>query len=154
MNIQKAMKKNKLILLLLVLSSCQSGFRNESEFYKWWSNDKNGLVRSKEIQDFKLSVKYMPPHYLVYNELKNLPGISPHTYDSLYNQYKNYRTFFLTIEPINKTDGENILFKGIESIEDFKERIMKLNFSPGEFISLKTPDKEFKPILSTMENLY
>jgi hypothetical protein len=150
----RAMKKNKFLLLLLVLTSCQPGFRNESEFYKWWSDEKNGLVRSKEIDDFKLSVKYMPAHYLVYNELKNIPDVSSHTYDSLYNHYKSCRTFYLTIEPIDKINSGNILFHGIESIEDFKDRVMKLNFSPGEFISLKTTDKEFKPVLSTMENLY
>jgi hypothetical protein len=111
------------------------------------------LIKSRLNEDFKITVKYLPPSFQAYNEGKNISGNRSMIFDSLLNQYKNSRTFYLTIEPKNKEEGD-ILFYGIKSVEEFKDRVMKLNFSPGEFITLKSGKDEFKPVLSNMENLY
>src|SRR5256885_1121145 len=108
-----------LSLICLFLLSCKKEFHNVNEFYKWWNNEANGLTKVKTINDFKLSVRFMPENYLVYNAMKGNRSLS---LDSIKNKYKNSLTFLLTIEPINERKSEDLLFQNAESLEEYKER--------------------------------
>lgn len=139
--------------LILLNTGCKKEFRSESDFYKWWNDESNGLKKEKTVNDFKISVRYMPADYLTYNELKG-NSYTIVMADSIRRKYVNSRTFLLTIEPINKKKDIDLLFHGASSFGEYKERISKLNFSPGEYIKIKTGSKEHLPVLSTMENAY
>ncbi|HMT27639.1 MAG TPA: hypothetical protein PKD91_00025 [Bacteroidia bacterium] len=140
------------IVLLFVLEACTSGFSTQSDFYKWWNNPDNGLVKSKTIGDFRFVLKYLPPEYQALNEIGETK-FSTITFDSLRKAYSNNRSFLLTIEPAVEKDVD-VLFKGIISYEEYKERILQLNFLPADFIALYADGVKYKPVLSTMENLY
>ena len=142
-----------LFILALFMGGCSSDFKTEREFYQWWNDEANGLVKEKEINDFRLIVKYMPPEYLAYNELKG-KNYTKAEYDDLYDKYKGYRTFLLSILPADEQSTQNVLYYNLQSVEEYKQRIMQMNFNPGEFISLKTDCGVYKPVLSTMENVY
>jgi len=142
-----------ILTLTLFICGCSSDFKTESEFYKWWNDKANGLVKEKEINDFRLIVKYMPAEYLAFNELKG-KNYSKSEYDDLYDKYKSSRTFLLSILPSDEKSTQNVLYYNLENFADYKKRILEMNFSPGDFISLKTDCGIFKPVLSTMENVY
>ena len=142
-----------LFILTLFICGCSSDFQTEREFYQWWNDSENGLVKEKEINDFKLIVKYMPPEYLAYNELKG-KNFTRSEYDDLYDKYKSSRTFLLSILPADEKSTQDVLYYNLQSVEEYKQRIMEMNFSPGEYISLKTDCGVYKPVLSTMENVY
>ncbi len=140
-----------IMVTFLFLNGCKKEFKNERDFYKWWNEQDNGLVKSKTINDFKVTVKFMPPEYLTYNEVKENRKLN---IDTIRKKYFNSRTFLLTIEPVDSRKDVDLLFQGIISLGEYKERVMKLNFSPGDFIKIKTNTREYFPVLSTMENVY
>ena len=55
------------VLCFALLFACgSSGKVNSEEAYvKWMNNEKNGLIKTKYIGELKLTVKYLPPDYVV-----------------------------------------------------------------------------------------
>ncbi len=143
-----------LIFIASLLSSCSSGFKDEAAFYKWFNNDENGFIKIKVIGDKKISVKYLPPQFLAYKELKNKKGTSKDVKDSLENYYSKSRTFLLKIEPADVKKGGDIQYEDVASFGDYVERTKTLNFDMEGFITLKTDKQELAPVLVNMENTY
>jgi hypothetical protein len=143
------------VLVCCLLTSCKKEFKSEAEFYKFWNDKTNGLKKEKIVNDFKITVKYMPVDYLTYNEIKSERSkFNKMMLDSVKSKYQNSRTFLLTIEPINEKKDMDLLFQGATSFEEYKMRINMLNFNPGEYVKINAKDKSHLPVLSTMENAY
>jgi hypothetical protein len=140
-------------VFLIALTSCQTGFYSEKEFFSWLSDEANGLVKSRDFDQMKIRMKYLPDEYLVYNELKRIAGPkSAEVVDSLKAMYADTRTFLMTFEFEQDFPGENVLLYGLDSYEDYKERIERLNFDADNYFRVETGTEEYKPVLWTLEN--
>src|SRR5258705_9477775 len=103
------MKRSVIIFCVITITAlvgCKKQFTSESEFFKWWNSKSNGLVKEKTVNDFKITVKYVPLEYLLYREQKG---------SNIDYKYKHSRTFLLTIEPIDKKKDTDLLFQDIGS---------------------------------------
>ena len=144
-----------LLSTTLILSSCHTPIRDKAAFYAWMNDQNNGLITTKTIQDVVLTVKYLPAEYLAFKDLKSIVNPSQKIIDSLVEQYRDSRAFLLTIQPNPDYQANgDILYKGVGSYVEYRQRIMDLNFSIEKFISIKADDQTFKPLLSSLENNY
>lgn len=139
---------------MLLASACNQSFKSEQEFYKWLNDHDNGLITTRTTGSIKISVKYLAPEFLAYRELKQTNNYTRELKDSIVNVYKNSLTFLLAIGPDESKEDFDIMTTGVENIVEFNERVKKLNFEIGQFITLKTENGEYKPVLSTLENVY
>ena len=145
------------LLILFNLSACRQEHRlqTEEDFYAWINEPENGLMQERYINNIHLEIKYLPNELLILQEWQqhNRDTI---LLDSLKEQYQHAKTFVLTIGP-DERDGkkaEDILFKGIGTYEEYREKLLSLSFGIEAFVSLKVDDIELKPVLSHLENVY
>ena len=147
-------------LLVLIGFFLQCSGRKEihdpKEYIQWINNPENGLTIVKKINNLKITVKYLPPEYLAYQELKEKKQLSQQVKDSLVNHYARNKTFLLTVGPEdgNNKAGADIMFRGIQKYEEYRLRSVTMNFEMAEFVSLVTSKGSLAPVLSTMENVY
>ena len=147
-----------LLFILFSLQSCRHTLiSNEQEYLNWLRNEKNNLIKTKYINNLKISARFLPAEYLVYKEIKGdlKKENRNHEIDSLLNIYSQSLTFIITISPDDR-EGEqfDIMYFNIENKEDYYERAHKLNFNISEYISLTTRKSEYAPVLHTLENTY
>lgn len=147
------MYKITLIFFLgLTLGGCEHRIQSEGELHHWLNDETHGLIRSKTINDFTLTIKYLPKEYLILKELKSVSSSNQYLIDSLAKQYENALAFLMTIK---LDEGErDIMYEGVSNYIDYKQRVIDLNFDMGEYVYLKTPTGKCRPILSTLENSY
>jgi hypothetical protein len=143
------------ITLVFLFNACQPPVKDEQSYYHWLDDKENGLVRSKTANGLVITAKYLPADYLVYKELKG-KNYGAKERDSLLAIYSKSRTFLLTIAPqeIEGSPSEDIMYKDVRNIEEYKQRADLLNFKMDEFILLHTDKKEYRPVLSMLENTY
>lgn len=144
------------VLMAIFCYSCkQNTISSEQDYYKWIGDKSNHLTLSKTIAGVKITVKFLPPEYLAYNELKN--RISTKIIrDSLTKVYKRSRTFLVSFSLDDKTNKEapDIMYRDISSLEDYNQRFEDLTFNIGNYLQLKTANNIYVPVLHTFENTY
>lgn len=153
-------KKQVFFLLLIVClgftSACKHGKINDATQYLKWINDEaHGLVKTKYVNGMELKIKYFPPQFSAYMEWKDMPRYTAHQRDSLVGLYKNNVTFMLSIGPDErKAKGGDIMFQNVSNYKEYAERTHTMNFEMEEFITLEIGDQKYRPVLSSMENVY
>lgn len=142
------------IAVLLMIVGCSSPLKKESELYHWINQTENGLIKNRIVSGYSLTAKYLPTELLTYKELKSL-GSGADKVDSIYQVNKNSVTFLLTIGPDENTNQDfDIMKAGITSYEEYNKRVQKMNFELGEYLSLRTANGEYYPVLFDVENIY
>ena len=138
-----------------MLSACApNSLSEERAYFQWLNNAENGLVQEKYANGFKVSAKYLPPEYLVYNEIKK-SQYTQADIDQLMTKYKANATFMLTIAPDErKEEGRDVVYYEVFDEAAYKERVQELNFHIGEYIELQVGDQSMAPVLHHMENTY
>lgn len=143
----------------IAVTSCK--FRpRELETYKeyktWMVDPENGLSKTKYVNGLKLTVKYLPTDYLVYQDLQGNSDIN--IVDSLRSRYSQSHTFLLNIAPDARDkdmpQGASVMTRDIKDMEDYKLRSLIMNFDMQHYVSIKNGDLEFVPVLAEMENTY
>lgn len=153
------MKGNRVIFIgllsIVFLQGCSSNSINEYKDYLSWLNDKdNGLVFDKEINGIQIKVKHLPSNFLAYQDLINEKNVSKSKADSLIQSYDKSLTFLLTLGIDGEKRKGDIMYQGVQDYEDYKRKLYHLNFDIENRISLKMEGKEYKPVLSNLENVY
>lgn len=157
------MKKNScyffLLLVIIGHSSCKKMEKaktgNLSEYLEWINDPANGLSKVKYVNGLEIKIKYMPREYLAYLDLKSRDKISMEGKDSVINLYQHSFQFMMSIGPDEREgNGPDIMLDGIVNQGEFEERVHLMNFEMERYISLAVDEKEFRPVLSTMENVY
>jgi hypothetical protein len=117
------------------------------EYFKYLADPDHGLVIEKSIAGIKYKVKYLPEDYLKYNSKTN-----DGTGAAAQNEYASSVTFLLNVGP---ADNENfdITRVGIESYQEFAERVELMAFDAAQWISLQTEDSTYKPSIVRLENV-
>lgn len=144
--------KSIIAIIVVLLYSCNTSFTNEKDFFNWLNNKKNGFVKETSANRFLLTMKYLPPEYLAFNEISKSDDNNKSFNDYL-EEFKNSRTFLLIISP--EDIGVDVSKYGIFNMDEYKQRIHDLNFNIKERIYIQTDNgKKYHPNLTTMENLY
>lgn len=118
-------------------------------FESWISDEENGLVKIREYHGLEFSMFYLPSTYLAYKDKKQANIMNK---DSLIDYYSQTLNFMMRVRLIDK--NPNVLYLGISSIEEYKERIMQLNFGLDSLLKMHIKSKEYVPILTSFENTY
>jgi hypothetical protein len=130
---------------------CSSSFKSEGDFLKWMNEPENGYVKRTSANGFSISLKYLPPEYLGFIEMKK--GDVKVDVQSLIKEFDGSRTFLLTLE--HEVSGVDVTNYNINNVPEFKERMNELNFQIKDYLSLKTKEGQtIRPVLTTFENLY
>lgn len=127
---------------------------NVEVYLRWLNNPQNGLVRSKTVNGFSLTVKYLPPDYLACRELADGKEYSAAYKDSIRSIYNQGMSFLLRIAPDEESHSSDIMFWNARNYQEYKERFLNLNFTISEYIALKTDRGKYNPVLSNLENVY
>lgn len=147
------------VLFVLFFSSC-SCFQQEkelSDYLTWLNNESNGLVKKKYINGLIFTAKYLPPDYLVYQELKDDTLYTDSHKDSLLDMYAHNMTFLLTVQPDERdkeSDIADVMYLGVKNMNDYQERVMLLNFEIKEYLHLEAKNASYSPVLTNLENTY
>jgi hypothetical protein len=147
------LKQYFLFFLGLLLFSCsRTEISLEEDYVKWI--DKH-LTKSKIVSGIELHLKFIPPEFLAYRELKGT-NPSQSTIDSLVAYYSKSITLHLMFEPLPNSEGgsSDILYHGIESKEEYEYRLRELSFNFQEYIYLKTNLHDYPPVLFSFENTF
>lgn len=143
--------------LLIIVGSCNSGVSTKEELLTFINSNQDSFVRTKRVNKFNISVKYLPPQFFVLKELSGGHSPKSKVVDSLMNIYGNSRTFLLTVSSDETAENpikDNVMFYGSESIQEYKERAVQMNFTMEDQFRLKTENGEFFPVLCNLENTY
>ncbi len=136
---------------LILCISCNHSFNNLSDYLSYIKTLESGLSKQRFVNGIQLTATYLPTDYLISRER---PKSTQET-DSLRAIYKNSLTFLLTIGPDEREDRQqDIMFQNISKYEEYAERMLTMNFEIGQYISLKTENGLYQPVLTNMENTY
>lgn len=124
--------------------------RTISDLYKWLSLAENGLVKTNEVNDVKMTVKYIPSIIQAYQEVSK--NTTHADFDSLISFYDKQLCFVLNFE--SRIEGKDIKYRGISGEQDYNERINDLSFNIGELITLKTQGTDYNPTLFHFERSF
>lgn len=143
--------------LVIVLSSCggTSEKMNLDNFKSWLRQEDCPLRKSKKISGYKFSVSYLPPEYLVTNDMKkSRMKPSEMEIDNMVRKQEKSLTFILEVNH-DETNSFDAITGRLSSKEEFLERAEKLNFQMQEDIELTVGDSvKYNPVLTHLENTY
>ena len=141
-------------IAMFFLFGCQSSELSLENYFKYLIEPENGLYKSKQINQFEISARYLPAEYLIYRDYKS-SKIKELDIDSLKKIYEGSLTFILKIAP-NKSEGHefDVMTQTVSSKEAFKEQSFQLNFLMQENLKLIIEDREYFPVLVELENTY
>lgn len=148
------MESNRVFFLILIgvllLGGCTNSLATEEEFLKWLNEPKNGLVKKTSANGFVLTLKYLPPEYLLYTERKKETGTHSQIPPEEFNESM---TFILSIQ--HQSHGIDATNYGIQSMAEYKNRIAQLNFDMKKYLFVKDENgKKTSPVLIAFENAY
>lgn len=143
---------NKIILLIItfLMFGCNHSI-NLNQLGDFISNEENGLKKLKVVNDIVLSVKYITAEQLAFRELKHLKSFTQLDLDSVVKDYANQVSIVFSIKSLNNLESE-FKFLNTKSISEYQQQLSVLNFQLKKMVSLKIQDKEYKVILSEIEN--
>ena len=136
-------------LIVILLFSC-SGIRNESEMFEILNSEPYKVT--KVVSGFSFTAKYLPSSFLAWKELKITENIDNTTFLELNNSYKESHTILFNIGPDLKENSIDITKYQVSEYEEYKKRILALNFDIEEYIYLERDGEKIYPILSNFEN--
>lgn len=144
-------------LSIVLLSTCAGRRQLDAKAYmKWFSDADNGLTRTKQVNGYLITLKYIPAEYLIYKEFNGMVSATVAKKDSIAEYYKHNLNFVLSISPTGSDDeGRNILYDKIEKFEDYKSRVFDINFDVENLIELKLDEGvSLAPSIYNVENTY
>jgi len=144
-----------LFMFVYFLSGCSGHPKIDSieEYLRWLNKEESGLVKIRHIHGIELKVKFLPTDYWMYLERsKTNPGEGAEHGMSIDQQSI---TFLMCIGPDErKNKGKDIMWQGIFSYPEYKERMHQLNFALQDRVSLRLGNHTYQPVLARMENVY
>ncbi len=143
-----------LIVCTLLYVSCATRINTQAELFHWLHDADHGFVKSKQVGDYKLTAKYLPPDVLAYLEWRHDNEFDQERIDSLIRMHSNSVTILFTIEPREMNWQRDVMTDGVANYEAYRDRMMQLNFNVSEYFRLETAEASYIPVLANMENLY
>src|SRR4051812_32898145 len=112
-----------LVMCSLLVVGCHNRNKilNFEAYAVWINNPDNDLRKVKSLHGIDLTVKYLPPEYLAYQELKDMTTITNEKKDSVLANFHNKYTFLLSIETGTGNENVNIMYVGLKSQDDYEQ---------------------------------
>ncbi len=152
--LQKPVSINTVLVLLVFCVACAS----ETEGEAWETGfDKaadGGVTISKSLNGLRLSARMLPSSQLVAQDLRG--ERRPQAYiDSLTAIYARNIYIALSLVPEGQSGNEvDLMMRDLDSYDEYRERSYNMNFGMEERVKLIVNDIEYRPVLSTLENVY
>lgn len=119
-------------------------------YNKWLLDHQDRILKEREINDIKMTLRYVPADVSAYKDLVSLgDDLTPERFDSLREFYRCGLHFQLSLEADVKK--KNLLYYNTTDMTDYRLRIEALSFNTQEFISLEGDGKVDYPVLSQYE---
>lgn len=151
----KVYKLTWLSILIPILLSCgRNEISSYEEYVKWLNDEENGLVMNKKVDGITIKLKYMPSDYLAYQDLSGEKSINKSAIDSIVSGYQKSLTFLMTLGVDGKMKKGDIMYQDISNYEEYKQKLYAMNFEVEQLTILTLGDKKYKPVLSSLENVY
>ena len=104
---------------MMLLPSCSQKEVTVSEYLNWVKNPENGLVVSKEFENYKISLFYKPVEFIAINEQKTTT-IDTTVFFSRLKQLNEFQYYTLKIESLT---GEDVLSTNISTEQEYFDRL-------------------------------
>lgn len=132
--------------------SCDKSIDNIKDYYKYINTPSNGLVKTKSIGAISFSMKYLPSDFYVYKTMIKFPDVSR---DSIRKEYSSSLNFVLKVAPSKESEIKfDVMTETVNSLTEFQEQALTVNFELQKFIYLKIGNQQIKPVLVETENVY
>lgn len=140
-----------LLFLSVAMVGCQNNrVQSHEDFLKYLADSDNGFKISRNVNDFNITMTYMPAELLALNESGTLEKR-----DFLENleEFKKSKTFVLSLRHENQ--NLDITNYNVSNLQEYQRRISYLNFDIKHDLYIQTQAGEkVRPVLVTMENIY
>lgn len=123
-----------IIPIILCFGSCKPSAVNSKQMEAYIEKSGNGLIKSNNEKQVKVSVNFRPSDLLVEQELKAFPYTTLKTIDSLRNIYQKNLYFVLHMS----YKEQEVLTGLVGESNKFSEMVEKLSFEMNNYISLTT----------------
>lgn len=121
------------------------------EYLAWLGNKEHGVSQIVNANGVVTRVTYLPPEYMAYREMSSGSTLPK---DSLVAIYQHSRAFLFEFAPDTTKGKGDVLYKDVYSYSDYSERVKTVNFSLGDYVTLESNGKKYKPAFSFFENSY
>ena len=140
-----------LLTVILFLTSCDKHAQlSPSDYVSWVSNEDNGLVKTKTIDEIQVKVQYKPISYVIANEMRT-NDIKKTDFDKRYEELSSMQYYNLTLDI---TDARNIMNYKVSNPDHQQERIHYLSFGMQQDIRLEENGEELPCIAYHFERTY
>lgn len=113
-----------------------------SAFVSWVKNPEHGLVKTRKINDIQISLTYLPPAYMVCNDLKK-DEISEEELAQLSAQYEDFEYYLLKIEALES--GLELAKYQVANQQEYEGRIKYYSFNMQNDLMAKTTEGKEVP---------
>src|ERR1051325_2990526 len=141
--------------LITLLNACQkTRVQSFGQYCQWINDPAKGVCKEKFINGIQLKLKYMPPAFQVYRELKSMEKYSEEEKNNLTRSYANSLTFVLSLGPDEREKSAvDIMYKNLSTYKEYAERVNEINFQMEQFLTLEAGRVEYKPVLTSMDGV-
>jgi hypothetical protein len=123
------------LILACILCSCgrTENFRTEAELIAYIRDEDNGLIKSAELNNYKIEVMYKPVDLLVNQEIGEEP-VDEQKLNGLKLKYQAYYYFTLSLSRNNK----EALHQVDGGMEQYSALVQTLSFRMNEYVTMTT----------------
>ncbi|MFM9841172.1 MAG: hypothetical protein ACKVOQ_23110 [Cyclobacteriaceae bacterium] len=125
------MKVFPLLLIVLVVGCKPKSFSSEKELVAYIQNEENGLKKTNEVGDYKVTVTYRPTDLLIKQEVGE--NSTQEAITKARKKYQNYYYFILSLS----RSGKEALDQS-QGFGQYSEMVQKLSFRVPEFVNMTT----------------
>src|SRR5690606_6374483 len=111
------------LLVGIIFAGCNQVPSSKVELSKYILDETNGLSITKNTGVFKLNLTYLPSTWRAFNEKSN--AINK---DSLISALDKSLLYVFTISPLKGKSEGDVFLSGINSKQDYEDRVRKTNF--------------------------
>ncbi|MBK9288487.1 MAG: hypothetical protein IPN38_12575 [Flavobacteriales bacterium] len=147
------MKRNTALLaLVLLFCRCSDSAKplRLNEMLAYANAPENGLVRSRDVQGIRTTVRLIPPQLeALRDRVTNATDL-----DSAVKEQDRQLCFLVNLGPDGKHFNGDVMYSGAQSKEEFLQQAYDLNFNWEAMVSLRCGGRTYAPVLSSLENTY
>jgi hypothetical protein len=138
-----------LVCFFTLLCSCRKAQLTQDEYIRYISDPENGLVLEKKIQDYKITLSYLPVEYMALKELKIL-NEPIENYTLIKDKYKDHNYFNLRIE--NLTGSNSPVRKDASDYPEYAQKLDYLTFFGQNDMKMVVNSDTIDCVLYNFEN--
>lgn len=144
----KSLLTHRWILFLsvaLAIGCKPKTFSTEKELIAYLQEEGNGLKKTNEVGDYKITVTYRPTDLLVLQEVGEKP--TDEAIEKAKSKYQNYYYFILSLSK----SGKEALDQS-QGFGQYSEMVQKLSFRVPEFVNMTTSANDTIPVADFILN--